>query len=473
MEKAISLTKSDFLLFLEAPRHLWADKHNLIDKTPSEFDVHNMEQGYEVEVLAREYASKHVLKPNESMRVQDTFVDAQFTARTDILIYKPNTDSYDLYEIKSGTSIKKENLFDVTYQFLIITKQIKIDRVFILHLNSKYIREDYLDLNELFIAEDVTHKVYDHLDQVNEWKKIALQTANDPSVENTTTCLSPKGCPCPEICFPGLPEVSIFDIPILSAKKKAELLNRGITDIRDVPKNFELSLKQRQIVDVVQTDQELINRAAIKKEMDQFKFPLYFLDYETCLSAIPLFNGYKPQQNIVFQYSLHKLDSPDALTQQTEHLTTTMQDPSKSLIMQLQADIGNVGTVFVWNKTFEKTRNKEMAAIHPEYKDFLEALNSRIYDLGDFINQGYYLHPKFKGSWSLKTVLPVMVPELSYDEIQISKGYQAMTAWWKLINGALTGETVEKTKTMLLEYCKLDTRAMVEIWKALFQLGNY
>lgn len=473
MEKAISLTKSDFLLFLEAPRHLWANKHNLIDKTPSEFDVHIMEQGYEVEVLAREYASKHVLKPNESMRVQDTFVDAQFTARTDILIYKPNTDSYDLYEIKSGTSIKKENLFDVTYQFLIITKQIKIDRVFILHLNSKYIREDHLDLYELFIAEDVTHEVYDHLDRVNEWKKIALQTANAPSVENTTACLSPKGCPCPEICFPGLPEVSIFDIPILSAKKKTELLNCGITDIRDVPKNFELSSKQRQIVDVAQACQELINRAAIKKEMDQFKFPLYFLDYETCLSAVPLFNGYKPQQNIVFQYSLHKLDSPNALTQHTEHLTTTMQDPSKSLIKQLQADIGNLGTVFVWNKTFEKTRNKEMAAIHPEYRDFLEALNSRIYDLGDFINLGYYLHPKFKGSWSLKTVLPVMVPELGYDEMQISKGDQAMTAWWKLINGALTDEAVEKTKAMLLEYCKLDTRAMVEIWKVLFQLGNY
>ena len=110
--------------------------------------------------------------------------------------------------------------------------------------------------------------------------------------------------------------------------------------------------------------------------------------------------------------------------------------------------------------------------MHPEYSDFLEALNSRIYDLGEIINLGYYLHPKFKGSWSLKQVLPVMVPELSYDEMPIGKGDQAMTTWWKLIHGDLSDEAVEKTKTALLEYCKLDTWAMVKIWKALFQPGD-
>jgi hypothetical protein len=150
----------------------------------------------------------------------------------------------------------------------------------------------------------------------------------------------------------------------------------------------------------------------------------------------------------------------------------TKDDPSKSLIKQLREDIGDTGTVFVWNKPFEMTRNKELAIIHPEFAAFLEDLNDRIYDLGDFINFGFYLHPKFKGSWSIKNVLPVMVPELSYDEMEIGKGDQAMMAWWELINDKLSMDDAEKTKTALLEYCKLDTWAMVKIWERMTISSN-
>ena len=141
--------------------------------------------------------------------------------------------------------------------------------------------------------------------------------------------------------------------------------------------------------------------------------------------------------------------------------------------MQLREDLGSTGTVFVWNKSFEMTRNKELAIIYPEYAEFLAELNKRIYDLGDFINLGFYLHPKFKGSWSIKNVLPVMVPELGYDEMEIGKGDQAMMAWWELIHDKLSTDDAEKTKTALLEYCKMDTWAMVKIWEKLVEFGNY
>ena len=472
MDNNTSLTKSDFLLFLEAPRHLWADKHDLIDKTPSPFEINLMKQGYEVEAFAKEYLEKYVLKPDEDLIFQKTFADRRFTARIDILIYKPATDSYDLYEVKSGTNVKKENIYDVTFQFLVVSKQIKLDRVFILHLNSEYIRYSYLNLAELFIAEDVTQKVLELKDEVDKLRDIALETALKPSPEGIQPCLNPKSCPCPDICHPGLPEFSIFDIPRLSKKKKTELINQGIFDIKDVPAPFELNAKQRLIVDVAQSNQELINREAIQKEFQHFTFPLYFLDYETYLAAIPKFDGYKPQQQMVFQYSLHKMELLNGDIRHTEHLAVTKDDPSKSLIKQLREDIGDTGTVFVWFKPFEMTRNKELAVIHPESAAFHEDLNDRIYDLGDFINFGFYLHPKFKGSWSIKNVLPVMVPELSYDEMEIGKGDQAMMAWWELINDKLPIEEAEKTKMALLRYCELDTLAMVRIWKKLFELGN-
>jgi len=471
MNNNISLTKSDFLLFLDAPRHLWADKHDLIDKTPSAFDINVMKQGYEVEALTKEHLEKYILKPDENLIFQMPFTDTQCTVRTDILIHKPSTDSYDLYEVKSGTSVKNENIYDVTYQFLIVNKQIKLDRIFILHLNSEYIRYSYLNLAELFIAEDVTQKVHELIDEVDKLRDIALETVLKPSQEGTQPCLNPKSCPCPDICYPGLPEFSIFDILRLSKKKKTELLNQGVIDIKDVPKSFAFNPKQHQIVDVAQSNHELINREAIQKEFQHFTFPLYFLDYETYLSAIPKFDGYKPQQQMVFQYSLHKMESLSGDIRHTEYLAITKDDPSKSLIKQLREDIGDTGTVFVWFKPFEMTRNKELAIIHPDYADFLEDLNDRIYDLGDFINFGFYLHPKFKGSWSIKNVLPVMVPELSYDGMEIGKGDQAMMAWWELINDKMSAYEAEKTKTALLEYCKLDTWAMVKIWEKLFELG--
>jgi len=471
MDNSILLTKSDFLLFLEAPRHLWAAKHNLIDQTPSVFDIHVMRQGFEVEALAKEYLEKCILKADEDLVYQNTFTDRQFIVRNDFLIHKPATESYDLYEVKSGTSIKKENIYDVTFQYLVANKHIKVDQVFVLHLNSEYIRYSDLNMAELFFAENVTQKVLELKYEVDKLRNIALETALKPSQDNIQPCLNPKCCPCPDICFPGLPEYSIFDIPRLSAKKKTELLNQEIIDIKNVPKTFALNQKQHKIVDVAQSNQEFINREAIQKEFQHFTFPLYFLDFETYLSAIPMYEGYKPQQQMVFQYSLHKMESLNGEVHHTKHLAVTKDDPSKSLIKQLREDIGDTGTIFVWNKPFEMTRNKELGIIHPEYAEFLEKLNDRIYDLGDFINFGYYLHPKFKGSWSIKNVLPVMVPELSYDEMEISKGDMAMMAWWDLINDKMSIEDAEKTKTALLEYCKLDTFAMMSIWKKLFTMG--
>ena len=150
MNNNISLTKSDFLLFLEAPRHLWAAKHDLIEKIPSPFETNVMKQGYGVEALAKEYLNKFVLETDENLIFQKTFIDNQFTVRMDILINKSSTDSYELYEFKSGTRVKKDNIYNVTYQFLIINKQIKIDRVLILHLNSEYAWYLFLNLADQF-----------------------------------------------------------------------------------------------------------------------------------------------------------------------------------------------------------------------------------------------------------------------------------------------------------------------------------
>ncbi|MBI9045527.1 MAG: DUF2779 domain-containing protein [Anaerolineaceae bacterium] len=461
----MTLSKSDFLQYLESPMHLWAKKNNHIDKTPSAFDLHIMKQGYEVEKLAKEYLEKFNLKPGESLLFQKTFTDKQFVTRTDVLIYKPESDSYDLYEIKSGTKTKTENILDATYQFLIVNKQIKIDRIYILHLNKAYVRSSELNLEQLFIADDITKKVHKIKAEVDLQRANALEIISAKNPDGIQHCYKPKNCPCPQLCHPELPDNSIYDIPRITEKKKIQLLEQGILDIKDVPDTFKINVKQRTIVDVAKTNEKYIDREAIKREFENFAYPSYFLDYETFISAIPMCDGYHPQQQMVFQYSLHKMESIDGGIVHTEHLSVTKDDPSTSLVEQLRNDIGDTGTVFVWFKPFEMTRNKELAVIHPDYADFFNDLNERIYDLGDIINNGFYLHPGFKGSWSIKNVMPVMVPELSYKEMEIGKGDEAMMAWWNLVNNDMSADEAENTKSDLRKYCELDTWAMVMIFK--------
>ena len=466
MNKNLTLSKSDYQLHLEAPMHLWAYKHGQIQKQPTEFEIHIMNQGYEVEGLAKKYLEDFVVNSEngEDVQFQRTFTDNQFIARTDALIYKPEINSFDLYEIKSSTSLKPEHIIDAAFQFLIVNKEIKINHVFILHMNKDYVRIGNLNLENIFVSEDVTDKVQEILMDIDIKRKEALVVAQQTKSKDIQHCYKPKDCPCPDLCHPVLPEYSIYDIPGIRENKKILLLDQGIIEIKDVPSAFSLNDKQRKIVEVAKAREPFIDPKSIKREFEHFEYPLYFLDYETFLSAIPLFDRYHPQQQTVFQYSLHKMETLDRGVTHAEHLSITKDDPSKSLVESLIREIGDSGTVFVWNKTFEVSCNKKLAVIHPDHADFFEKLNERIYDLGDFINYSMYIHPNFKGSWSIKNVLPVMVPELSYSDMEIGKGDQAMMAWWRLINDELPTDEAEMTKMALLEYCKLDTLAMVKIF---------
>ena len=469
MSTSNHLTKSDFLLYLDAPMHLWAAKHDHIEISPSPFDIHLMNQGYQVEQLARDYIQSILINSSneESLLWQASYSYQDYTTRTDALVEKPHSGSFDLYEIKSGTSVKPENILDTTFQYLILSKQLNMDRIFILHLNKDYVREGDLNIAQLFITEDITQDVIDKAAEVEAALPLAWEIAQSERKGAIPRCLKPNTCPCPSLCHPNLPENSIYNIPRLSVNKKIKLLEQGILTIQDIPANFDLSEKQRHIVDVVCANTEYIDLAAIRNEFQDFVFPLYFLDYESCLTAVPLYDGYHPQQQMVFQYSLHSMNGPDGSLIHMGYLADTKGDPSESLVRQLQADIGDTGTIFVWNKSFEMTRHKELAIIHPKYAQFFSDLNERIYDLGDFISKGLYLHPDFKGSWSIKNVLPVMVPELNYEHLEVNKGDQAAVVWWDMINSDLSSAEIESTKTALRTYCEMDTLAMVRIWQKL------
>lgn len=464
-----TLTKSDFLLYREAPRHLWAKKHDQIAPTPSDFTQHLIDEGYAVEGLAREYLQSVYLprRPGADLLWQQTFSDGPFEARTDALVIRPGSGACDLYEIKSATGVDKDDLYDVAFQALVLRSRVPLERCFLLHLNKEYTCQGELDLEQLFSAEDVTEKVAEILPEVEGLRQEALQAAQAPQPDWLAHCLSPRECPCPEVCHPGLPGFSIFDIPRLGPKKKVDLLLRGIRDARDIPPDFDLNAQQRRVAALAVSGAPSLDPRALRAELERLQFPLWFLDYETCIAAVPRYPGYHPQQQIVFQYSLHCLEDPEGEARHAGHISAAPGDPALPLLERLSAALGPAGTVVVWNKTFEKTMNSAMARLHPIHAPFLEDLNARIYDLAEIVSKGIYLHPGFKGSWSLKNVLPAMVPELSYAGMEISHGDQASTAWWGITFGGLDGAEKARKLAALEQYCALDTLAMVEIYRRL------
>lgn len=469
----VTLSKTDFLTYLDAPLHLWAAKHErLEDTTPDDYTRHLMTQGQEVEALAQLYVEQ-VLRPRYARAEfypQRHFEDGPFLARADFAALDEEAGVYDLYEVKSSSSVKKEHEFDIAFQSLVCAATVPLRHHYILHLNKEYVRRGEIDIADLFVTENVDEIVEKRLPEVRAQRQLALQAAAQPEPEGLLNCLKPRTCPCPATCHPRLPEFPIYEIPRLYGNKAHQLQQQGIYAQDDIPPDFKLSDMQQLVVQASRRRQPIIDGPAIREELAALQYPLYFIDYEAYNPAVPLFDGYHPFQQIVFQYSLHVVQAPGTAPRHVECLLLENADPAPQLVAHMAEHIGDTGSVLVWSKAFEATRNKEMAELLPQYADFLLDLNRRIYDLRDIFSKGYYVHPEFHGSTSIKYVLPVLAPDLSYHEEQISSGDQAMMAWMKIIAGEISEAEIAQIRRDLLSYCELDTLAMVRIWQVLMAL---
>ena len=219
---------------------------------------------------------------------------------------------------------------------------------------------------------------------------------------------------------------------------------------------------------VTKLDEIIIDKESIKNFLNDIEFPAYFLDYESINHIFPPFNHTFPYQQVVFQYSLHVMDEDGNLTHK-EYLHDTNANPAESIIEHLQQDIGNKGSIIVWNKTFECSRHKDYAKLYPAHASFFEDLNERTIDLADIFSKRMYLDKKLKGKYSIKKVLPLLCPELSYKELGIQEGSTASRSWREAI---VDGTRPDRDQILadLREYCGLDTYAMVAIYEKLNSL---
>lgn len=489
------LSKSDFLKYLCCPSYLWLWKHkrDVVPVDEEETINQRLEQGNEVERYARQLFAGSVLIKAKGQAAQTetekavasgaktifqatVVTETGLLAMADIITYDEATKSWTLYEVKSTNSIKPEHMQDVTFQKVAFEEAgYKIRNVGIIYLNKDYVRQATIEPTEFLTKTDVTEEVNELFPTVRQQAYDAYRVIQKPEEPKRCDCrLKPKSGHCPTFHYlnPDIPEYSVFNISRIGKKSLDLLVDGDIYDVHEVPEDIKLSIPQRNQINVAKTQEPIIDKRAIADLLKTLEFPLYFLDYETVSTAVPLYDGCTPFQQIPFQYSLHVLQEPDAELVQYDYLGRSgTESPVEGLIKSLADHIGDTGSVIVWYKVFETGRNAEMAKAYPHYADFLLGLNGRVFDLMDVFSKQHFVHPKFNGSNSIKAVLPVLISDVSYKEMEIGNGATAAIRWLDAVTGVVSSEEATKTYDALLKYCCLDTLAMAKIYEYLTNLA--
>lgn len=487
----VYLSKTDYVKrYTVCPSYLWLCKFKpeVVPTDEQEIIKARLEQGNEIERYARQLFPEGLLIESKATKAKlDTekaivegattlfqatvITESGLLAMADVIKKDVRADTWTLYEVKSTNSVKKEHVLDLTFQRVAFEEAgYKLSKIKIIYLNKDYERQIQVDPSKLLLVEDVTDKTSELVDIVKAQTKDAIEWLERKEEPKTCSCRlnsRSKHCPTFQYLNPDIPEYSVFNISRIGGKKLGILIDGDILNVEDVPDDIKLSVIQQNQVDVAKSKQPRIDRKAIAEQLSGLEFPLYFLDYETVSTALPVFNKCHPYQQIPFQYSLHILRKPGGVPEHYEYLARDKQTlPAQNLLEALSGQVGNTGSVVTWNKSFEAGRNREMAAQYPKYKDLMESINERVFDLMEIFSKQLYIHHDFKGKTSIKKVLPVLVDGFTYDDMDISNGQAAALRWYEAVT-ADDPELANKTYESLLEYCKLDTLAMVEIYNRL------
>ena len=292
-----------------------------------------------------------------------------------------------------------------------------------------------------------------------------------PDLPTGPHCTNPVTCEFFDHCNHPKPNDHIGYIPRLHASAMEQLEEMGVESIHDIPADFELSEIQRRACDTMQTGQPWFS-ADLKGEFESLKYPLYFMDFETVNPAIPRFRGMHPYDHLPFQWSVHVQTQPDAAPEHFEFLAMDSGDPRPAFISSLCEALGEHGSIVVYNEQFESQRLWELAGWLPEYTQRIRDIQSRLWDLLPVVRKHVY-HPAFGGSFSLKAVLPALVPEMTYEGMEVPNGQAAGLAWQAIIGGELLARLSAKSKRQaLLDYCGQDTLALVRVLQRLQMIST-
>jgi len=389
-------------------------------------------------------------------------------------ILKKQGNKYEIYEVKSSTKLKDIYIDDISYQYYVLSSLgLNIRKCTLVHLNSDYVRNGLLNLDELFKMEDVTdvakskkEEIKKNVIEINKY----LEKKEEPEEDIDLKCFNGYECPFFKYCSRHLPNNNVFDIASMKTSTKVKFYKKGLYSFEDLV-NQKINDKYKQQIEfALYNKSEYIDKKAIKEFLNSLTEPLYFLDFETFQLPIPLYDNLSPYEQIPFQYSLHYIEN--GILKHKEYLAEHDIDPRRDLALRLVQDIPLNVCTLAYNMSFEKNVIKKLAKTFPDLSEHLMNIHDNIKDLMIPFQKREYYKKEMMGSYSIKKVLPALFnddPSLNYHNLDlIHNGSEAMTSYANL--GSLNEEERLYTRERLLRYCELDTYAMVKIYEKLKEI---
>ena len=405
-------------------------------------------------------------------------------------ILRKDGDGWAIYEVKSSTKHvddygnatddKPVYIADISYQKYVLEHcGVNVTGTYLVCLNGDYVFDGTLNLNQLFFISDAAEAVSTEILNIETNVAIAeriLNSKEEPDIDLSVNCNKPYKCAFWQYCSRNIPDDSVFQLYRMRFSKKIDYYHKGWISYRDLLNHAEISNEKqlRQMEYALADKGTYVDKEGIRDFLNTLSYPLYFLDFETMQPVVPLYAGTRPYMQIPFQYSLHYIETEGGTLKHKEFLAESGPDPRRALAEQLCRDIPMNVCVTAYNKAFECTRLKELAAAFPDLAEHLLNIRDNIKDLLVPFQSGYYYNRAMGGSFSIKSVLPAIFPDdpgLNYHNLDgIHNGSEAMTIFPKIKD--MNPDDQEKARNNLLKYCELDTYAMVKVWEELKRVAE-
>jgi hypothetical protein len=488
-----TLSKSKLLAFLQCPKRLWLEVRRpellqISRSTQASFDV-----GHQVGDIARQlydpegkgqlidaqvegfdaaFARSKTLLATSQPIFEAGFSAGGALAFADVLlpVQQNGKAAWRMIEVKSSTSVKDYHRDDSAIQaFVARTAGVPLVSLALAHIDSRWIYPGGEDYQGLLVENDLTDEVFARDNEVKTWladAQAVVSKTREPEIGTGRHCGDPFECGFLAHCQSQEPqaEYPVGWLPRIQAKAlKALIDDEGVIDLRDVPDDV-LNERQRRVKTCTLSGEVYFDAPGAASDLASHALPAYFVDFETIQFVVPIWTGTRPYQQIPFQFSVHRL-TPTGALEHKSFIDLSGNDPSEAFAQSLIAACGTTGPVYVYNAAFETSRIRELGDRFPRLKDSLLAINGRVVDLLRIAEQRYY-HPNQQGSWSIKKVLPAVAPDLRYEALEgVQDGGMAMNAFHEAIASGTTLERKAKIEQQLVDYCNLDTYAMVRLWK--------
>lgn len=465
------LSKSLYLSALQCDRRLWFDINTPEKATPvTESQRHIFRMGTEVGraahhlfpggllVDAPAWDHAAALRQTRDAMAEET-VPALFEAafeyegvriRVDILERLGAADEgrWGIREVKSSSKVKPEqHLPDLAIQKWVVEKcGVDVQSAELIHVSKRFVRgADEIHWPDYFArAEQIEELAVQSSAEFSarlEAMHKTLEASSAPIREPGSFCKKPHLCGYWNYC---------------TAKKSASWV---------IAQTGASKARKARMIDVIESDRPWFSNE-LADELADARPPIWALDFEAIGPAIPFYPGTRAYQAITFQWSLHRLGE-DGKIEHLEYLADGREDPRPEVARTLIEALGRDSAPILVYSSYEARCLKDMAARVPDLANAIEGILDRLVDLLPIV-RGHVYHPEMNGSFSIKAVGPAFAPQVSYGDLEgVADGMAALAAFARLVGGELGRPEAAKVRRELLAYCRLDTLALLEMYRAL------